>query len=242
MLRVVLRYSLLLLVSGATYRVARPVLAQPTGHGPGSPARDVPARITGTHVEPGERTGAIEGRVAVAAQRRVAERYIGATAPTHTVQEVPAVVIVETVAGNAATRTVRLAQHDTAFSPAVLVVGPGTTVEFENGDPFFHNVFSYSPTKRFDLGRYPRGESRSVRFDEAGLVKVYCEVHDFMRAAIIVTEHPLYAIVGPDGRFSIPAVPVGRHTLVLMQPEHQNREVTVDVREGETTRVDVRFP
>jgi plastocyanin len=229
MLRAALRCSLLVLVSGAT-------------HGPPEPGPAVPATAAAPAQPGGARMGKIEGHVGKPAQRRVAERYIGAAAPTHSVQEVPVVIVVETAEGSASTRTVRMAQHDTAFSPAVLVVGPGTTVEFLNDDPFFHNVFSYSPTRRFDLGRYPRGESRSVRFDEPGLVKVYCEVHDFMRAAIIVTEHPLYAIVGADGRFSIPEVPAGRQKLVLMHPEHPNREVTVDVREGETTRVDVRFP
>jgi plastocyanin len=208
----------------------------------GPPAAGRPAAHGMASAHERIRTGTIEGQVGMPAKRRVAERYVGASAPTHTVQSVPAVVIVASIEGTASTRTMKMAQRDTAFSPAVLVVGPGTTVEFENGDPFFHNVFSYSPTKRFDLGRYPRGESRSVRFDEPGVIKVYCEVHDFMRAAIIVTEHPLYAIVEPDGRFSIPDVPAGRQKLVLMHPEQKDREVTVDVREGETTRVDIRFP
>jgi hypothetical protein len=134
-----------------------------------------------------------------------------------------------------------MAQRDTAFRPGVLVIGVGATVEFPNQDPFFHNVFSYSAPKRFDLGRYPRGESRSVTFDEPGMVKVYCEVHDFMRSVIVVTEHTLHAVAGPDGSFSITGVPAGRHTLLLWHPEHGSREVTVEVRDGATARVELGF-
>lgn len=189
------------------------------------------------------RTGAIAGRVEVARpERRTAARYLGAAKPSQTIQRLPAVVIVTSAdAPGARGSRVRMAQRDTSFRPAVLVVDVGTTVDFANDDPFFHNVFSYSPTKRFDLGRYPRGESRSVRFDEPGTIKVYCEVHDFMRAVIIVTEHPLHAIVAADGSFMIPDVPAGRQTLVLWHAEQGSREVTVDVREGATTRVDLSF-
>ena len=71
--------------------------------------------------------------------------------------------------------SVTVSQQDTAFVPAILVVPPGATVEFTNEDPFFHNVFSYSQAMRFDLGRYPAGQSKSVTFEESGIVKVYCE-------------------------------------------------------------------
>jgi plastocyanin len=192
----------------------------------------------------GTRTGTIEGRVArESAPRRTASRYLGASAPSQRVQAVPAVVIVTSAGGASPARSPhRMMQRDTSFVPAVLVVDVGATVEFPNGDPFFHNVFSYSSAQRFDLGRYPRGESRSVTFDEPGMIKVYCEVHDFMRAVIVVTEHPLHAVVAADGSFSIPDVPAGRQTLLLWHPDHGSREVHVDVREGATTRVELRFP
>jgi plastocyanin len=190
------------------------------------------------------RTGAIEGRVEQeGARRKTASRYLGAAAPSQKVQAVPAIVIVTSADGASRARGPhRMMQRDTSFVPAVLVIGVGATVEFPNGDPFFHNVFSYSSAQRFDLGRYPRGESRSVTFDEPGMVKVYCEVHDFMRAIIVVTEHPLHAVVADDGSFSIPGVPAGRQTLLLWHPDHGSREVNVDVREGATTRVELRFP
>jgi hypothetical protein len=69
-----------------------------------------------------------------------------------------------------------IAQQDTAFSPSVVVIPVGAKVAFPNKDPFFHNVFSYSSTERFDLGRYPQGESKTVVFGTPGMVNVYCEV------------------------------------------------------------------
>lgn len=190
-------------------------------------------------------TGTVEGRVMfAAATRRVATHYLGGGPAQHPVQSVPAVVLVTSTPATrvAASATVRMAQRDTAFQPAVLIVAPGATVEFPNHDPFFHNVFSYSAPKRFDLGRYPRGESRSVRFDEPGMVKVYCEVHDFMRSVVVVTEHEFHAIAAEDGSFTIRGVPAGRHTLLVWHPEHGEREVNVTVTDGGTTRVDVRLP
>src|SRR5690606_6586734 len=103
--------------------------------------------------------GSIEGRVEAAKPRarRVADRYATNGAAAAKIQPLPAVVVLEGVEGAGAdARRHRLAQRDTAFVPAVLVVPPGATVDFPNQDPFFHNVFSYSSVKRFDLGRYPK--------------------------------------------------------------------------------------
>jgi hypothetical protein len=94
-----------------------------------------------------------------------------------------------------------MTQRDTTFVPSVVAVRAGGTVDFPNGDPFFHNVFSYSSAQRFDLGRYPQGESKSVTFDEPGIVELFCEVHEFMRGAVVVTENPFHAVVAEDGRF-----------------------------------------
>ena len=85
----------------------------------------------------------------------------------------------------------------------------GATVSFPNGDPLFHNVFSYSRAKRFDLGRYPKGESKTVVFDKPGYVKVLCEVHKWMRAGILVVENPYHAVVQESGRFQFDEVPAG---------------------------------
>jgi plastocyanin len=203
----------------------------------------------GARRSPGEKaTGAVEGQVQLGgpASRRIAAHYLGGGASVgRKVQPVAPIVFLSTVEASPSSlspETLQMAQRDTAFAPTVLIVDVGTTLEFPNQDPFFHNVFSYSAAKRFDLGRYPRGESRSVRFDEPGIVKVYCEVHDFMRAVVVVAEHQYHTVVGDDGRFSIRGVPAGRHRLVVWHPEQGSREVGVVVTEGATTRVAVRLP
>jgi hypothetical protein len=110
-----------------------------------------------------------------------------------------------------------MVQKDQSFYPEVLPITVGTTVDFPNLDPVFHNVFSYSKAKKFDLGRYPKGHSKSVTFDTPGLVKVFCEIHSTMRAHILVLEQPYYAIVAPDGSFRIPDVPAGDYKLKVWQ-------------------------
>ena len=135
-------------------------------------------------------------------------------------------------------RAASMVQSDTAFVPAVVVVPVGGTVDFPNSDPFFHNVFSYSNTQRFDLGRYPRGESKRVTFDELGYVNVFCEVHDFMRASIVVTENEFHAVVGDDGTFRIDGIPAGEHTLAIWHADHETLELTLSVTSGGTTRVE----
>lgn len=140
----------------------------------------------------GQAPGSIEGTLEIrqARPRRTASRYPGGRPAARSVQQLPAVVFVEGsvlgVGAGAPSGDPVMAQRDTAFNPGVLVAPVGTAVEFANDDTFFHNVFSYSGPKRFDLGRYPKGESKTMLFDEPGIVNVYCEVHEHMRAAILV--------------------------------------------------------
>lgn len=195
----------------------------------------------------GQATGVVEGLVALKLPppRRAVGRYPGGPAAIHAVQDVPAVVYVKGAVGGAGARPLpvpaTMAQRDTAFVPAALVVPVGTTVSFPNGDSFFHNVFSYSSTSRFDLGRYPRGEARQVTFDRPGIVKVYCEVHETMRAVIVVTENPFHAVVDARGRFRIPSIPEGTYTFVVWHPDLEAVERSVRVTAGATTRLDVEL-
>lgn len=187
--------------------------------------------------------GTIEGRVVLrgGTPRRTMNRYPGAGGGgARGYEGVPAVAFLRGklgVAGSPA-RSPQLLQTDTLFSPAILIVPVGTTVEFPNQDPFLHNVFSYSSPRRFDLGRYPQGESKSVRFDAPGIVKVYCEVHRWMRAAIIVVESPYHAVVADDGTFAIAAVPAGRYELVIWHMDLGEKTVEVVVPAQGTVRID----
>src|SRR5918994_7274752 len=99
------------------------------------------------------------------------------------------------------------------FSPHVLVVPLGSTVTFPNHDPFNHNVFSLSEENPFDLGLYSRGETRSARFDRAGIVRIYCNVHAQMSALVVVRDNPYFVQPSGDGTFSIPAVPPGTYVV-----------------------------
>jgi plastocyanin len=188
-------------------------------------------------------SGGIEGRVAVRQLPAVvANRYAGADgAGTRTVEALPAVVYIEGAVPGSPTVNVRqpeMAQQDTAFQPPILIVPVGTTVRFPNQDKFFHNVFSYSKTKRFDLGRYPKGEAKTVTFDKPGGVAVFCEIHKWMRGAILVVENPYYAVVGSDGTFRIPNVPPGRYKVAVWHPERGKKTFNVVVGASGYARID----
>jgi plastocyanin len=100
-----------------------------------------------------------------------------------------------------------------SFSPHVLVVPVGSTVSFPNHDPFNHNVFSLSEEQPFDLGLYGRGDTRSVRFTRAGIIRVYCNVHAQMSALIVVRDNPHFTQPGSDGTFVLSQVPPGRYQM-----------------------------
>jgi plastocyanin len=204
----------------------------------------VPAMVA-ARPRPAAVAGTIEGHVRLSptAPRRIANRYPGeGAAASHQVGTVPPVAyIVGSVPGAREGRAERprLTQQDTSFRPAVLVVPVGTSIEFPNRDPFFHNVFSYSSTKRFDLGRYPRGESRTVVFDRPGIVKVYCEIHQWMRSAVLVVQNPYHAQVADDGRFTIEGVPPGRYHLAVWDFDRGQKMVDVTVPAAGVARVEV---
>ena len=129
-----------------------------------------------------------------------------------------------------------LDQRDESFVPYVVAVTVGSTVDFPNSDRTYHNVFSLSKARRFDLGRYPRGQSRSVRFDRPGEVRVFCEIHSHMSAWILVFAHRYFATTDAEGRYRIEGVPPGAYTLAAWN-DGEVRART-DVRVGETGEVE----
>jgi plastocyanin len=129
----------------------------------------------------------------------------------------------------------RLNQFQMVFRPLVLAVTAGTTVDFPNSDNLFHNVFSYSQPKEFDLGRYPRGEMKAVRFDKPGIVNVFCDIHAYMYATILVFDHPYFTVPDDDGNFTIAGVPEGRYTLSYWYGRKKLASKRVTVQAGQTT-------
>jgi plastocyanin len=133
------------------------------------------------------------------------------------------------MAGEFIERHARLDQRGERFVPHIVAIGVGGTVDFPNSDPTFHNVFSLSETRSFDLGRYATGKSKTVKFDRPGIVRVFCDIHAHMSAFIFVFAHPYFAVTDGQGRFRIDGVPAGTHQIVLwnetMDPE--TKPVTV---------------
>jgi plastocyanin len=107
----------------------------------------------------------------------------------------------------------QIAQIDKSFDPHVLVVHVGTAVQFPNRDPFLHNVFSLFDGRRFDLGFYEAGSSKTVRFDRVGVSFLFCNIHPEMSAAVVAVDTPYYGLSNRAGRVSIPDVPDGRYQL-----------------------------
>jgi plastocyanin len=106
-----------------------------------------------------------------------------------------------------------LVQHNKSFHPHVLVVPVGSTVDFPNRDPFFHNVFSLFDGKRFDLGLYEAGATNSVRFDRLGVSFLFCNIHPEMSAVVVAVDTPYLGLSDRAGNISIPNVPEGKYEL-----------------------------
>jgi len=110
---------------------------------------------------------------------------------------------------------VSLTQQNQQFAPRLLVVPVGSTVSFPNSDPVFHNVFSLSATRKFDLGYYPQGRTRLVTFNDPGVVQVYCHLHPNMHGAIVVVPNQWHTQPAEDGTFSLTGVPPGTYRLMI---------------------------
>ncbi|HEY7816875.1 MAG TPA: carboxypeptidase regulatory-like domain-containing protein [Vicinamibacteria bacterium] len=172
---------------------------------------------------PTVRESAVHGRRGVP-DRRQSVVYLE-TAPQGAFEEAPR------------TRPV-LDQRRETFVPYVLPVRVGTTVAFPNSDPFYHNVFSLSKTARFDLGRYPMGESKSVRFERPGIVRVFCEIHSHMSAFVLVLSHQYFAATASDGRYRIEGVPPGEYDVVVWTDGEERGKKRVRVGPGATAELD----
>jgi plastocyanin len=138
--------------------------------------------------------------------------------------------------------TKQVAQKDLAFLPSLLPVQVGARVEFPNLDDTYHSIFSYSPVKRFDLGRY-RPEERPIPseiFDTPGLVTLRCDIHEHMRGLILVLNTPYFVMTDSEGRFRLNKLPSGHYTLKAWINSRTTREQPVELTSGSTLHTD--FP
>ena len=190
---------------------------------------------------------AVEGTVSLPREAPVpasAPRYPVAAGYTVGPPDAPAAIVyLEGAFAPRPAAKAAMAQRQYQFAPGLLAVPRGSVVAFPNLDDEYHSVFSYSKTKRFDLGRYRKDEDAvEITFDQAGIVKLYCEIHDHMRGTIIVLDTPYFAKTDADGRYRLDGLPPGRHVLKAWIDEGTVLAQPVDLGDGATVRVDFTPP
>ncbi len=151
-----------------------------------------------------------------------------------------AVVYLEGIFPRPSTQAVKqVNQKDFMFTPGLLPVQTGTKVEFPNLDDSYHNVFSFSPAKRFDLGRY-RPDEKPVPFqvfDKPGMITLRCDIHEHMRGIILVVDTPHFVISGTDGAFRLQGVPSGSYKLKAWINSRTTLEKAVELKSGIVTKI-----
>ena len=193
------------------------------------------------------RNGTIRGRVelrrtAQPTARRPGVSDLGTPAPHDLSDQLRSVVYLESAPRGAfetdAGGRAVMNQRNETFVPHVLAITTGTTVDFPNIDKFYHNVFSLSKTRRFDLGRYAAGHSESIRFDRPGIVRVFCDIHSHMNAFILVFSHPFFGLTDADGRYHIDNVPPGTYSVVAWNEGTPSDPRPVTVPDGGAAELD----
>ncbi|PPV05742.1 hypothetical protein XBLMG947_3069 [Xanthomonas bromi] len=166
-----------------------------------------------------KRVGVVCVLAAYAVSGAVAATSVGVTVADANGVLVDAVVSLEPARPVApgAVKTVEMDQINSQFVPAVLAVRTGTLVRFPNNDQIRHQVYSFSPAKRFELPLFQGTTATPVRFDQAGLVIIGCNIHDWMLGYIVVLETPYFGKSGSDGRVQLDA-PAGNYTLRVWHP------------------------
>jgi plastocyanin len=135
-----------------------------------------------------------------------------------------------------------MAQTDERFEPHVLPVLQGARVDFPNHDEVYHNVFSLSRVRTFDLGRYPKGSSKSVSFEKSGIVQVFCHIHSDMSAIVVVLGNPFFSAPDSSGNYAIENVPPGDYTIVGWHERTKPVSQRVRVVAGQTTTINFNLP
>jgi plastocyanin len=191
--------------------------------------------------------GALRGRVEIRraiapTERRPGVSDLGTAAARDLPDRRRAVVYLESAPGGAFEDRdpdrARMDQRNETFIPGVLAITVGTVVDFPNNDSTYHNVFSLSKAKRFDLGRYAQGRSKSVRFDRPGIVRVFCDIHSHMSAFIIVFSHRYFATTDAEGRYRINNIPSGTYAVVAWHDGADRETRTVTIPDGGSVELD----
>jgi plastocyanin len=197
-------------------------------------------------------TGSIAGHVTLTTRVRGAAlpstAYPGRSVGSHELPPISEIRNVVVYLKNAAysgpppVKRAELRQQHETFIPHVIAITRGSTVDFPNDDPIFHNVFSLSGAASFNLGRYPKGQSKSWKFAKAGIVKVFCDIHSHMSATILVLDHPYFIVPDIDGGFELPAIPTGQYTIVGWHERVGERSASVRVERGRAATVNLSLP
>jgi plastocyanin len=196
------------------------------------------------------RNGSIRGRVEI--RRVAASAGPRASVTGNDVLKAPdftdklrSVVYLETAPSGAFEQTdpghAVMDQRNETFVPHLLAITTGTTVDFPNSDRIYHNVFSLSKTKSFDLGRYAAGRSQAVRFDRPGIVRVFCDIHSHMNAFILVFSHRFFAVTDADGRYHIDDIPPGTYNVVAWNEGLTSEPRAAAVPDGGSTELDFQL-
>ena len=135
-----------------------------------------------------------------------------------------------------------MAQSNERFDPHVLAVVQGARVDFPNRDDIYHNVFSLSSARTFDLGRYRKGSSKSVVFTKAGVAQVFCHIHSDMSGIILLLGNPFFAVPETSGRYAVEDVPPGEYTIVGWHERAKPVTRRVRVVAGQTTTINFVLP
>ena len=192
-----------------------------------------PSLVTNAHA--GTVTGSLSGQVYIGADtdRQAAEAGV-------VVYFESAPKLDDAADGRKERRTVN--QKNETFTPHLTVIARGGTVDFPNDDRVFHNVFSLSATKRFDLGLFRDGESRSVTFKRTGVVDVYCNIHPKMAARVLVVPNTFYTQTDEHGRFEITGIPAGTYTAVVWNGSETRTEVEIRANKSTAATVELAPP
>ncbi len=194
-------------------------------------------------------TGSVRGTIelppaGIITRRNRGARYRGAVreadeSPTNA-EMTNVVVYLEgrNLSGRGENRKPVLDQRNATFVPHVLPIVKGETVDITNRDKTYHNVFSLSTPRKFNIGRRPTGEAVPVRFDESGVVQVFCDIHSHMTAFIVILENAFYSQPGKDGKFSIDGVPPGNYTVHVWHERYSANPQQVTVQSGKTVVTD----